>query len=274
MKVSKSLANNIKKPTKKSFSSPLSKLSSPSINRILLKLSGEVLRGKNNYGIDIPTISDLAKQIIDIHQMGLEISVVIGGGNILRGTEASCKGLHRVTADHMGMLATVINGLALQDVLENEGLVTRLQTAIEIKSIAEPFIRRKAIRHLEKKRIVILAGGTGNPYFTTDTAAVLRAVELGVDAIFKATKVDGVYDSDPFKNKKARRFSYISFDETIKRQLMIMDSTAFTLCKENKIPIFVFRIEDRNQLKNAILGKQVGTLINGERGVHYYGKDS
>ena len=242
------------------------------IRRILLKLSGEVLAGESTYGISVPVIRSLTKQISEVHKIGIEVAIVIGGGNILRGTQAEQEGLHRVSADHMGMMATIINGLALQDILENEGLETRVQTAIEIKSIAEPFIRRKAIRHLEKKRLVILAGGTGNPYFTTDTAAALRAVELDTDAIFKATKVDGVYESDPYLDKEAKRFSYLSFKEAINRELKIMDATAFTLCLDNEMPIFVFHIEKENQLRRAINGEEVGTLINIPQGFQFYGR--
>ena len=245
-------------------------LSPEMVRRVLLKLSGEVLAGDNRNNLDVRIVRSLAKQIAEIHRMGVEIAIVIGGGNILRGTQAEGEGLDRVSADYMGMMATVINGLALQDILEDEGLITRLQTAIEIKSIAEPFIRRKAIRHLEKKRIVILAGGTGNPYFTTDTTAALRAIELGADTIFKATKVDGVYDADPAKEPKAKRFSYLCFQEAISRQLKIMDSTAFTLCMDNNMPIFVFHIEKEGELRKAIEGKQVGTLVNEAKGVEYY----
>ena len=230
------------------------------------------MAGGNKYGINVPVVRSLAKQISELHETGIEIAIVIGGGNILRGTQAAGEGLQRISADYMGMMATIINSLALQDILEDEGLETRVQTAIEIKSIAEPFIRRKAIRHLEKKRLVILAGGTGNPYFTTDTTAALRAVELNTDAIFKATKVDGVYESDPLQNKKARRFSYISFKEAIDRELKIMDTTAFTLCMDNKMPIFVFHIERRSQLKKAVSGEPVGTLINDLQGFQFYGR--
>ncbi len=238
--------------------------------RVLLKLSGEVLASANLHNIDVKIVRSLAKQIAEVHNLEVEIAIVVGGGNILRGTQVASEGLDRVSADYMGMMATIINGLALQDILEGEGLITRLQTAIEIKSIAEPFIRRKAIRHLEKKRVVILSGGTGNPYFTTDTTAALRAVELGVDAIFKATKVDGVYDADPSEDKNAKRFSYLCFREAINRQLKIMDSTAFTLCMDNKMPIFVFHIGKDGELKKVIKGEKVGTLINEAEGIKYY----
>ena len=247
-------------------------LPSQGFKRVVIKLSGEILAGEKRYGIDVNTIRFLSKQIFAIHNMGIEIAIVIGGGNIMRGSDVADDGIHRVTADHMGMMATIINGLALQDILEDEGMVTRLQTAIEIKSVAEPFIRRKAIRHLEKKRIVILAGGTGNPYFTTDTTSVLRAVELNADAVLKATKVDGVYDKDPNKHKEAKRFAYLSFNEAINQQLKIMDSTAFTLCRDNKLPIFVFHVEKENELYKLINGESVGTIIGLEEGAYYHGE--
>ena len=243
-----------------------------SYKRILLKLSGEMLASDLKYGLNIPTLHSFAKEILELSKMNIEIAIVIGGGNIVRGARVADGGIDRVTADYMGIMATIINGLALQDILEKNGLVTRLQTAIEVKSIAEPFIRRKAIRHLEKKRIVILAGGTGNPYFTTDTTAVLRAIELGADVIIKATKVDGVYDADPLIDKQAKRFSYISFSEIIKKQLKIMDPTAFTLCKENQIPIFVCQLKDK-QLQKTLKNNTAGTLIYSYEGFEYYGSD-
>lgn len=232
--------------------------------RVVLKLSGEVLAGEDKQGINVKIIRSLAAEIRDIHREGggVEIAIVIGGGNIFRGVKAASDGMDRAIADYMGMMATVINGLALQDFLEQEGLTTRLQTALEVKSVAEPFIRRKAIRHLEKKRIVILAGGTGNPYFTTDTTAALRAVELGADVIFKATKVDGVYDSDPVKNPSARRYRTLSFHDALVKQLKVMDSTAFSLCLDNKMPIQVFDMGTEGNLKKAVQGKPIGTLIN------------
>ncbi len=238
--------------------------------RILLKLSGEILSGNSLHTIDVCVVRSFAKQIAEIYNLGIEIAIVVGGGNILRGTQAASEGLDRVSADYMGMMATIINGLALQNILEEIGLITRLQTAIEIKSIAEPFIRRKAIRHLEKKRVVILSGGTGNPYFTTDTTAALRAVELGANSIFKATKVDGVYDADPNISKDAKRFSYISFMEAIQRKLKIMDSTAFTLCMDNSMPILVFHLEKEGEFRRAVEGNKVGTLIGKKDGVTYY----
>jgi uridylate kinase len=229
--------------------------------RIVLKLSGEVLAGEDKHGINVKIIRALAEEIRDIHREGVEMAIVIGGGNIFRGVKAASDGMDRAVGDYMGMMATVINGLALQDFLEKEGLTTRLQTAIEIKSVAEPFIRRKAIRHLEKKRVVILSGGTGNPYFTTDTTAALRAVELNADVIFKATKVNGVYDADPTKNPNAKRYRHLSFQDALLRQLKVMDSTAFSLCLDNKMPIQVFDIGTVGNLKRAIRGEPIGTLI-------------
>jgi uridylate kinase len=209
-------------------------------NRILLKLSGEALLGKNSYGIDNDRLVVYAEEIKQIHKQGVEIAIVIGGGNIFRGLTGSKDGIDRVQADYMGMLATVINGLALQNALENIDIPTRLQSAIKMESIAEPFIKRKATRHLEKGRVVIFASGTGNPYFTTDSAAVLRAIEINADVILKGTRVDGIYNEDPEKNKEAVKFDNISFEETIKKGLKIMDTTAFTLSKENELPIIVF----------------------------------
>ena len=245
--------------------------SKPAYKRILLKLSGEALMGKSQYGIDPATLHRLAAEVKRVHDMGVEVALVIGGGNIFRGVSASTQhGMDRASADYMGMMATVINGLALQDFLEKEGLVTRLQTAIEIKSVAEPFIRRKAIRHLEKKRIVILAGGTGNPYFTTDTTAALRAVELDADVIFKATKVDGVYDSDPVKNPAAKRYRHLSFKDALMKQLKVMDSTAFSLCLDNKMPIQVFDMGKEGNLKKAVQGHAIGTLIDATGESEFY----
>ena len=232
--------------------------------RVVLKLSGEVLAGEDKHGINVKIIRALAEEIRDIHRDGVELAIVIGGGNIFRGVKAASDGMDRAIGDYMGMMATVINGLALQDFLEKEGLTTRLQTAIEIKSVAEPFIRRKAIRHLEKKRIVILSGGTGNPYFTTDTTAALRAVELDADVIFKATKVDGVYDSDPVKNPAAKRYRRLSFHDALVKQLKVMDSTAFSLCLDNKMPIQVFDMGKEGNLKKAVQGHSIGTLIDAE----------
>jgi uridylate kinase len=230
--------------------------------RVVLKLSGEILAGEDKHGINVKIIRSLAEEIRDIHREGVEMAIVIGGGNIFRGVKAASDGMDRAVADYMGMMATIINGLALQDFLEKEGLTTRLQTAIEIKSVAEPFIRRKAIRHLEKKRVVILSGGTGNPYFTTDTTAALRAVELNADVIFKATKVDGVYDSDPAKNSHAKRYRHLSFQDALQKRLKVMDSTAFSLCLDNRMPIQVFDMNKEGNLKKAIQGKPIGTLID------------
>ena len=229
--------------------------------RILLKLSGEALLGKNSYGIDNERLLDYAKEIKELHAIGIEIAIVIGGGNIYRGLSGAQNGMDRVQADYMGMLATVINGLALQNALESIDTPTRLQTAIKMESIAEPFIKRKATRHLEKGRVVIFGSGTGNPYFTTDSAAVLRAIEINADVILKGTRVDGIYNEDPEKNKKAIKFDDISFEETIKKGLKIMDTTAFTLSKENKLPIIVFDINIKGNLTKVVSGEKVGTRV-------------
>ena len=229
--------------------------------RILLKLSGEALLGKNSYGIDNERLLDYANEIKALHSNGIEIAIVIGGGNIYRGLSGAQNGIDRVQADYMGMLATVINGLALQNALESIDIPTRLQTAIKMESIAEPFIKRKATRHLEKGRVVIFGSGTGNPYFTTDSAAVLRAIEINADVILKGTRVDGIYNEDPEKNKKAIKFDDISFEETIKKGLKIMDTTAFTLSKENKLPIIVFDINIKGNLTKVVSGEKVGTRV-------------
>jgi|TARA_B110000495_G_C23019723_1_gene604734 uridylate kinase len=229
--------------------------------RILLKLSGEALLGKNSYGIDNERLLDYAKEIKELHSLGIEIAIVIGGGNIYRGVAGAQNGIDRVQADYMGMLATVINGLALQNALESIDLPTRLQTAIKMESIAEPFIKRKATRHLEKGRVVIFGSGTGNPYFTTDSAAVLRAIEINADVILKGTRVDGIYNVDPEKNKEAIKFDDISFEETIKKGLKIMDTTAFTLSKENKLPIIVFDINIKGNLIKVVSGEKIGTRV-------------
>jgi len=229
--------------------------------RILLKLSGEALLGKNSYGIDNERLLDYAKEIKELHFLGIEIAIVIGGGNIYRGVSGAQNGIDRVQADYMGMLATVINGLALQNALESIDIPTRLQTAIKMESIAEPFIKRKATRHLEKGRVVIFGSGTGNPYFTTDSAAVLRAIEINADVILKGTRVDGIYNVDPEKNKEAIKFDDISFEETIKKGLKIMDTTAFTLSKENKLPIIVFDINIKGNLTKVASGKKIGTRV-------------
>jgi len=231
-------------------------------NRILLKLSGEALLGKNSYGIDNDRLIVYAEEIKEIHKQGVEIAIVIGGGNIFRGLSGSKDGIDRVQADYMGMLATVINGLALQNALENIDIPTRLQSAIKMESIAEPFIKRKATRHLEKGRVVIFASGTGNPYFTTDSAAVLRAIEINADVILKGTRVDGIYNEDPEKNKEAIKFDDISFEETIRKGLKIMDTTAFTLSKENKLPIIVFDMNTKGNLTKVIMGEKIGTKVS------------
>ena len=229
--------------------------------RILLKLSGEALLGDRSYGIDPKRIAQYAKDIKSILDLGVEVAIVIGGGNIFRGVSAASNGIDRVQGDYMGMLATVINGMALQSSLEEEKIQTRLQTAIKIEAVAEPYIKRKAVRHLEKKRVVIFGGGTGNPFFTTDSAAVLRAIEVSADVILKGTRVDGVYDSDPEKNEKAVKFDFISFSDVIGKNLKVMDSTAFTLSKENNLPIVVFNMNKPGNLLNVIKGDKIGTLI-------------
>ena len=230
--------------------------------RILLKLSGEALMGDNSHGIDPKRIQLYCKEISSLVKTGVEIAIVIGGGNIFRGVSAASKGIDRVQADYMGMLATVINGLALQSSLEGMGIQTRLQTALKMEAIAEPYIKRRAVRHLEKKRVVIFSAGTGNPFFTTDSAAVLRAIEINADVILKGTRVDGIYNLDPEKNKNAVKFDKISFDEAITKNLKIMDSTAFTLSKENNLPIIVFNMNKPGNLNKITEGKQIGTIVN------------
>ena len=229
--------------------------------RVLLKLSGEALLGDRSYGIDPKRIAQYAKEIKSVTELGLEVAVVIGGGNIFRGVSAASNGIDRVQGDYMGMLATVINGMALQSALEEENVQTRLQTAIKIEAVAEPYIKRKAVRHLEKKRVVIFGGGTGNPFFTTDSAAVLRAIEINADVILKGTRVDGVYDSDPEKNENAIQYDTISFNDVIKKNLKIMDSTAFTLSQENNLPVIVFNMNKSGNLLNIINGEKIGTSI-------------
>ena len=234
--------------------------------RILLKLSGEALMGDKGYGIDSSTVQYMASEIRGIFKMGVEVAVVIGGGNIFRGVEASVKGMERASADYMGMLATVINALALQNSLEKIGVPTRVQSAIEMRELAESYIRRKAIRHLEKGRVVIFAAGTGNPYFTTDTAAALRAMEIGAQVILKATKVDGVYSSDPVKDPSARKFASIGYIDVLRKGLSVMDSTAISLCMDNNLPIVVFNVREKGNIKNIIQGKKIGTLVRGNHG--------
>lgn len=232
--------------------------------RIILKISGEALAGEKGYGICPDTIQNIAKQISAAFHTGIQIGLVIGGGNIFRGIAASAKGMDRASSDYMGMLATCMNALAMQDALEKLGIQTRVQTAIEMSEIAEPYIRRKAIRHLEKKRIVIFGGGTGNPFFTTDTAAALRAIEINADIIMKATKVDGVYDKDPVQHKDAVKFEKLSYIDTLSKQLKVMDSTAISLCMENKLPILTFDLNTEGNILKAVNGEKIGTIIQGE----------
>ena len=236
----------------------------PKYQRIILKLSGEALAGAQGFGIDSEVLNNVAEQLVEIRHMGVDVAVVVGGGNIWRGATGSAKGMDRATADYMGMLATVLNALALQDALEKLGVATRVQTAIEMREIAEPYIRRKAITHLEKGYIVIFAAGTGNPYFSTDTTAALRGAEIGAEIILKATQVDGVYDSDPHKNPEAKRFSELSYIEVLRRGLGVMDATATSLCMDNNIPILVFNLGDKGNIRRAILGEDIGTYIRGE----------
>ena len=231
-------------------------------NRILLKLSGEALLGERNHGVDPKRILAYSKEIKEIVDAGIELAIVIGGGNIFRGVSGASNGIDRVQADYMGMLATVINGLALQSSLEELNVQTRLQTAVKIEAVAEPYIKRKAVRHLEKKRVVIFSAGTGNPFFTTDSAAVLRAIEINADAILKGTRVDGIYNIDPEKNKDAVKFKKLTYDEAINKKLKIMDSTAFTLSQENNLPIIVFNMNKPGNLKKIIEGKDIGTTVN------------
>ncbi|WP_310992993.1 UMP kinase [Aequorivita marina] len=230
--------------------------------RILLKLSGEALMGNQQYGIDPLRIKEYAQEIKQITLKGVEVAIVIGGGNIFRGLAGASSGMDRVQGDHMGMLATVINGLALQSALENEDVPTRLQSAININEVAEPFIKRKAIRHLEKGRVVIFGGGTGNPYFTTDSAAVLRAIEIQADVILKGTRVDGIYTSDPEKDNLATKFDFISFEDVLQKGLKVMDTTAFTLSQENELPIIVFDMNTQGNLLKVVSGEKIGTKVN------------
>jgi uridylate kinase len=230
--------------------------------RILLKLSGEALAGEEGFGIDPHRALDIAERVRKVREMGVDVAIVIGAGNLWRGRVGLNQGMDQATADYMGMLATVMNALALMDALESLGVVTRVQSAIEMRSVAEPFIRRRAIRHLEKGRVVILGGGTGNPFFTTDTAAALRATEIGADVLIKATKVDGVYDSDPKTNPNAKRFDYITYLDAISQRLQVMDTTALTLCMENKLPILVLNLWDESALIQALMGQPIGTLVD------------
>lgn len=230
--------------------------------RILLKLSGEALMGNRQYGIDPERLADYAHEIKTVTDKGVQVAIVIGGGNIFRGVAGASKGMDRVQGDHMGMLATVINGLALQSACEDAGVQTRLQSAIKINEVAEPFIRRKALRHLEKNRVVIFGGGTGNPYFTTDSAAVLRAIEIKADVILKGTRVDGIYTADPEKDDKATKFDFITFDDVLRKGLKVMDTTAFTLSQENRLPIIVFDMNKHGNLLKVVSGEKVGTTVD------------
>jgi uridylate kinase len=236
----------------------------PCYKRILLKLSGEALAGKQGYGIDPDIINGIAKEIREVADLGLEIAIVIGGGNIFRGLAASSAGMDRASADYMGMLATMMNSLALQDALEKAGVNTRVQSAIEMQEIAEPYIRRRAVRHLEKGRVVIFGAGTGNPFFTTDTAASLRAIEIGAEIILKATKVDGVYNADPNKDKNAVKYEQLTYLDVLKQGLKVMDSTATSLCMDNNMPILVFDLTSTGNIKRVVCGEQIGTLVRGE----------
>jgi uridylate kinase len=234
----------------------------PKFRRVLIKISGEALAGGKPNGIDAETVASICGQVKDVVDLGVQLGLVVGGGNIFRGATGERGGLERVTGDYMGMLATVINALAMQDALEKLGVVTRVQTAIEIQKVAEGYIRRRAIRHLEKGRVVIFAGGTGNPYFSTDTAAVLRAVEIKADVIMKATQVDGIYSADPKKDRNARRFKRLTFSEVFSRRLRVMDSTAFTLCEENQLPLLVFNLHKKGNIRRVVLGEEIGTYVH------------
>ncbi len=233
----------------------------PAYKRILLKLSGESLLGKNTYGIDLKTAKSIARELKEVHDLGVEIAIMIGGGNIFRGVSGTEAGMDRASADYMGLLATVMNGIALQAALENEGVLTRHISAIEIKAVAEPFIRRRVIRHIEKGRIIIFSAGIGSPFFTTDTAAALRALEIKAEVILKATKVDGVYSADPVKDKTAKKFNSIKYLDVIKKGLKVMDTTAISMCKDNNLPIIVFCLRERGNIMKAVLGQKVGTKV-------------
>jgi uridylate kinase len=230
-------------------------------HRILLKLSGEALAGEDGYGIDPERAENIANRVKEVHALGVDVAIVIGAGNLWRGRSGLDRGMDRATADYMGMLATVINAMALMDAMERQGLITRVQSALEMQAVAEPYIRRRAIRHLEKDRVVILGGGTGNPYFSTDTAAALRAMEIDADVLIKATKVDGVFDSDPLTNPQAKRFTHLTYMDALNRRLQVMDSTALSLCMENNMPILVLNLWKPDDLRLALFGEQVGTLV-------------
>jgi uridylate kinase len=235
----------------------------PRYRRILLKLSGEALAGREGYGIDETVLTTIASEVKEVHDLGVEVAIVIGGGNIFRGIAASTRGADRATADYMGMLATVINALALQDALERIGVLTRVQSAIGMQAVAEPYIRRRATRHLEKGRVVIFAAGTGNPYFTTDTAASLRAMEIGADVILKATKVDGVYDADPMKDRNAKKFEELTYIDVLRRNLRVMDATSISLCMDNNMPIIVFDLTTSGNIRRVVTGEPIGTVVRG-----------
>lgn len=234
----------------------------PAFKRIVLKLSGEALQGNLGYGVDPQIATEIAQQIKEVHGLGIDLACVIGGGNIFRGLQASKAGMDRATADYIGMLATVMNALVLQDALEKIGVHTRVQSAIEIKELAEPYIRRRAMRHLEKRRIVIFAAGTGNPYFTTDTAGALRAIEIGADVILKATKVDGVYTADPKKDKKAKKYEKVRYIDVLKDRLQVMDATAISLCMDHQLPIIVFDLTKYGNIRRVVMGEQIGTMVS------------
>lgn len=237
-------------------------MNAPIYKRILLKISGEALAAGQGFGVDNTRVHEIAAEIADVHRLGIEIAIVVGGGNFFRGVAEQAKLMDRVSADHMGMLATVINALALQDALEKQNAFTRVMTAIEMNQVAEPFIRRRAIRHLEKGRVVVFAGGTGNPYFSTDTAASLRAMEINAEAILKATKVDGIYSDDPVIVKDATMFDTISYLEILKRGLRVMDATAIALCRENNLPIVIFNLNQSGNIRRVVMGERVGSLVN------------
>ena len=236
-------------------------MSTPAYKRILLKLSGEALAAGQGFGVDNNRVHEIAAEIADVHKLGVDIAIVVGGGNFFRGVAEQAKAMERVSADHMGMLATVINALALQDALEKNGAQTRVMSAIEMHEVAEPFIRRRAIRHLEKGRVVVFAAGTGNPYFSTDTAASLRAMEIHADAILKATKVDGIYTADPMKDKEATKFETITYLDILKLGLKVMDATAIAMCRENRLPIVVFDLNTHGNIKRVVMGEKVGSLV-------------
>ncbi|MDI6872759.1 UMP kinase [Candidatus Solincola sp.] len=237
----------------------------PRYKRVLIKLSGEAFMGSKEYGIDPDTVNAIADELAEVHRLGVQLAIVVGGGNIFRGVAASAKGMDRAAADYVGMLATVMNSLALQDALEKRGVFTRVQSAIEMQAVAEPYIRRRAIRHLEKGRIVIFAAGTGNPYFTTDTTAALRALEIGAEAILKATMVDGVYDSDPLQNPEAVMYSSLNYIEVLQQGLKVMDATAVSLCMDNSLPIVVFNMTVPGNIKKVLFGEKIGTIVSSEK---------